>query len=142
MARRRRSSYQVFQNEVRRGEPGSRRNKRLPPTFRKLDSPIGLVSREARQIERLNRYRSQNTGRDQVKRLPAKQVERNNLIDVTRSRIFEGMKQQSFCHKRQQRKEVLFAKNIAGHSGRSPGSKLENGKKYLRTVESNYSCRR
>lgn len=41
-----------------------------------------------------------------------------------------------FCIRRAMRREVLFARKVAGRFGRSPGKRG----KYRRTLESNYSC--
>lgn len=44
------------------------------------------------------------------------------------------------CVQRQQRKEVLHAKKVAGRKGGSPGRKRQDGKKYRRKPSSNFSC--
>lgn len=45
-------------------------------------------------------------------------------------------RQVSFCQSRAARREVLFARNVAGRRG------VGRGKPWRRTFESNYSCRR
>lgn len=59
-------------------------------------------------------------------------------LGFARLRETISQSRKTVCESRYQRQQVLFAKQIAGHKGRSPGA----GGTYKRTEESKVSCER
>lgn len=140
----RRSSRRIWEETDRTGASNTLdANRRLPRTFLTLERERVLRSpyQSTKRAERLRvsvaaaKIRLSNT----LKRLPATQEnKRSKLFDPLKTLTLTGLKHQNFCHKRQTRKEVLFALRKAGRSGSSPG----RNKRYNRNYLSNYSCRR
>lgn len=118
-------------------------SQRLPRSFLTLERQRVLRSTYQSTL-RADRLRASVSAarerlRNALKRLPVKQAiqKRSKLFDPIKSLHLHGLKNQNFCHKRQSRREVMFAIRKAGRSGSSPGRKG----RYFRNYLSQYSCR-
>lgn len=113
----------------------------LSHSFHKLERLARKVAAIATQPSRIDRAPLTPHRTRRPDRLPPQRNSNKRSIYFGRIRETDD-RIRRICPKRQERKQVLFALQVAGKSGSAPGRLRENGKRYRRTPDSNYSCNR
>lgn len=140
-----------FTRIKRRGEQFSNSNRRLPPTQERVLRTLGLRELFSPLADRRPRgiglplqdvprtWGPEAPQRINVRRLsprPAKPAVsyHKSMVRGINSLFMRVPTRVSFCVRRKQRREVLFARNVAGRRG------VGYGKHWRRTQDSQYTC--